>query len=206
MAILASVYNRPEHTLIYDHVDGAGKADMYNVASVWEQTNVQLRIEHVDLDEDCPITRSAERNKIMRDYIDRETLLFDSGDDNTTGNFSRLSKVWNVIKNPDGTINANYGLMVYHTRDAQQGTQSQWEWAKSRLLKNKDSRQAVMHFMRPSHQWDGNLDIPCTVFVQFLIRNDRLNFSSYMRANDLVYGKLTIQHFVLYQADAPHAW
>jgi thymidylate synthase len=65
---------------------------------------------------------------------------------------------------------------------------SQWEWAKSRLLLLKKTNQAIIFFCRPKDQWSGNLDIPCTLNIQFQIRDDRLNLTIYMRSNDLVYG------------------
>lgn len=188
LALLKLVYETPEYTLTTDHIDGAGQGALFNTTANWECTNVQFRIQHVTLQDDCPRTLSPSRNQVMRDYIAAETPLFDAGDTNATGNFSRLSKVWDTIKNPDGTINANYGLMVYHDRDAGQGTLSQWEWARALLQRYKETRQGVMLFYRPRHQWAGNRDQPCTVFVQFLIRDHRLHFSSYMRSNDLVLG------------------
>jgi len=195
LTLLSQVYTNPE----YDHdvtgIVGAGQGKKVNICPVWEQTNVQFRILYPSLEEDLPDTCCPARNALMKRYKDRETILFDDGDDNSTGEMGKMSKVWDRIKNPDGTINSNYGLMVYHMHDAgnahhepENKCTNQWAWAKSRLTKYKNSAQAIMHFNRPSHQWEHNLDQPCTVFVQFLIREDRLHFTSYMRSNDVVYG------------------
>jgi thymidylate synthase len=63
-----------------------------------------------------------------------------------------------------------------------------WEWAKSCLIEDKDSRQALLRFSLPEHQWKGNKDQTCTLSGLFLIREDRLNLSIVMRSNDLWLG------------------
>ena len=117
----------------------------------------------------------------------------------------------NKLPNPDGTINANYGYMVYHIRDAGNLTyapeddfKSQWEWAKSRLSLRLTCKQAYLHFNRPSHQWDKNRDQPCTMFIQFLAsrnattNNYQLNLCANMRSNDLVRGTpYNIMYFIV---------
>ena len=65
---------------------------------------------------------------------------------------------------------------------------SQWEWCCQALLKNPETLQAVMHFHRPKDQYIGNCDQPCTMFTQFTIEDNRLNFHSFMRSNDVIYG------------------
>ena len=63
-----------------------------------------------------------------------------------------------------------------------------WQWAKDSLIKDKDTRQAILRFSLPSHQWMGNKDQVCTMHGNFLIRDDKLNFSIVMRSNDLMLG------------------
>jgi len=136
------------------------------------------------------VTKSTQRNKIIAEYAEKERKMYDEGD---IHNMAKISRVWDIIKNPDGTVNANYGYMVYHIKDAgnpkyDDQLMSQWEWAKARLKLNKSTCQAYLHFNRPKDQWTGNLDQPCTMFIQFVIRNDRLSLYGYMRSNDIVYG------------------
>lgn len=63
-----------------------------------------------------------------------------------------------------------------------------WEWAKTSLLNDKDTRQAILRFSLPEHQYLGNKDQTCTLHGNFLIREDRLNLSITMRSNDLMKG------------------
>lgn len=136
------------------------------------------------------ITKSESRNKVISEYAKKERDLYDKGD---IFNMGSISKVWDIIKNPDGSINANYGYMVYHLKDAgnkefDSDIMSQWEWAKSRLKLCKNTGQAYLHFNRPKDQWKNNLDQPCTMFIQFIIRENKLHLYGYMRSNDVVYG------------------
>lgn len=63
-----------------------------------------------------------------------------------------------------------------------------WEWCKQSLAKDKDTRQALLRFSQPEHQWMGNKDQTCTLTGLFLIRENKLNLSINMRSNDLTLG------------------
>jgi hypothetical protein len=60
-----------------------------------------------------------------------------------------------------------------------------WEWAKQCLIDDKDTRQAIMRFSLPQHQWIGNKDQTCTMHANWLIRDNKLHLSVVMRSNDL---------------------
>lgn len=63
-----------------------------------------------------------------------------------------------------------------------------WEWAKESLINDKDTRQAIIRFSLPEHQWIGNKDQTCTMHGNFLIRDNKLHLSIVMRSNDLWLG------------------
>lgn len=63
-----------------------------------------------------------------------------------------------------------------------------WEWAKLSLKSDKDTRQAILRFSLPEHQWVGNKDQTCTLHGNFQIRDDKLHLSITMRSNDLMKG------------------
>ena len=98
---------------------------------------------------------------------------------------SRHAKLWDYIKNSDGSVNSAYGHLIFENFDDKP---SQWSWAYESLLKDKDSRQAIMHFNRPAHQFDGNKDFVCTMYATFHIRNEMLNMTVVMRSNDAIKG------------------
>jgi hypothetical protein len=138
--------------------------------------------EHDRIATQCPF-----RNVIIKDYFEKEAALFDAGD---CHGLTHISKVWDAIKTPEGHVHSNYGYMVHHLRDLGQEPHllTPWEWAKQRLILCKDTNQAVLLFLRPRHQYETNLDQPCTTNVQFIIRNDCLHLFAHMRSNDVVYG------------------
>ena len=199
LAVLADIYHNYDNLIEFpDPEDGKGKK--YNRADFIEKINYSFKIKEPK--DFYPVTLSEARNKVINDYINKELLLFDNGDNNSSGNMSKISKIWDIISNPDGTINSNYGLMVYHILDAgnekySKEMKNQWEWAKSRLILNKHTLQGYLHFNRPMHQFDNNLDQPCTMFIQFYIRNNKLYLAGYMRSNDAVYGTpYNISYFI----------
>ena len=157
------------------------------------------------------VTHDQERNKKIESYTAKEVELYD-GCSNKVEDFMKASKFWGKLANPDGTVNSAYGYLIWKnkshgsdfetvqkvvSRDDSSGgsisimepkRRTPWEWAKESLIKDKDTRQAVLRFSLPEHQWMGNKDQTCTMHGNFLIRDNKLNLSVVMRSNDLVLG------------------
>lgn len=112
-------------------------------------------------------------------YLAKELILYFSGT-NKASDFVEASTFWNKIKNSDGTVNSAYGHLLFNL--------GQWHWAKFSLAKDKDSRQAIMHYNRPEHLNEDSKDIPCTICSQFFIRRNKLYLTTYMRSNDIFLG------------------
>src|SRR6056300_6408 len=108
------------------------------------------------------------------------------------------AKFWDRIKNKDGSVNSAYGNLIF-TEELEDG-RNQYRWALDSLIQDKDSRQAIIHFNKPSHQWKGNKDFVCTLNGIFQIRDNKLNFTLDMRSNDLILGTPTdVAFFCLLQ-------
>jgi thymidylate synthase len=154
------------------------------------------------------ITHDLERNKTIEEYTNKETILYDSCS-NKVEDFVKASKFWGQLANPDGTINSAYGYLIWKNKSCGSAFEGDaipieevrknpacldhifrtpWEWAKQSLIQDKDTRQAIMRFSLPEHQWMGNKDQTCTMHGNFLIRNDKLHFTVVMRSNDLMKG------------------
>lgn len=138
------------------------------------------------------VTLDEERNKIIADYTAKETELYDSCS-NKVEDFAKASKFWNQLANPDGTVNSAYGYLIWglasHGNMNYEGVfRSPWTWCLESLQKDKDSRQAILRFSLPEHAWMGNKDFVCTMYGNFLIRDDKLYLSMFMRSNDLMKG------------------
>lgn len=99
------------------------------------------------------------------------------------------AKMWDMIKNDDGTANSAYGNLIFNTKN-EHGF-NQYEWAYNSLVSDKDSRQAVLHFNLPKHQYEKNKDFVCTMYGNFHIRDEKLYLSIFMRSNDAVLGTPT---------------
>lgn len=157
------------------------------------------------------VTNDLDRNKVIVSYTQKETELYDSCT-NRVEDFAKASKFWEKIANSDGTVNSAYGYLIWKNKShgsayeseavcIEKGTETSgdlyrhktkfrtpWEWAKESLMEDKDSRQAILRFSLPEHQWKGNKDQTCTMHGNFLIRDNKLNLSVVMRSNDLVLG------------------
>lgn len=120
-----------------------------------------------------------------RRYLAGELIWYFSGRNDLTF-IQKFSKFWNHIANTDGTCNSAYGKLLF--TDIDQYGITQWKWALESLIKDKDTRQAVMHFNRPFHQYQQNKDFVCTLNGVFHIRNNALDFTIMMRSNDVHFG------------------
>jgi len=181
------LYNYDENNLVYEENE-------INRRPKYEKHNYAFYIKNPSLN--ILKTNSIKRNKQIKNYFEKEKIIFDNGD---LKSLTNLGNIWKNITNPDGTINANYGHMVYHIKDAGNKQYApndellcQYDWAKKMLLKRLTTKQAYLHFNRPQHQWLKNRDQPCTMFIQYLVstnnNNYQLNLCSNMRSNDLVRG------------------
>ena len=75
---------------------------------------------------------------------------------------SKYASFWRQIQNEDGTVNSSYGDLIF--KKLNRFGKSQYSWALDCLNKDSESRQAVMHFNLPEHQYQGNKDFVCTMY------------------------------------------
>lgn len=121
-------------------------------------------------------------------YIAAELIWYFSGS-NDSNFISKYAKFWQSIANEDGTSNSAYGNLILSKMNDHGYTQ--YRWAFESLMRDPDSRQAVMHFNLPEHQYTTNKDFVCTMYGIFHIRNNKLNLSVFMRSNDAILGTPT---------------
>ncbi|DAC71837.1 MAG TPA: hypothetical protein DSN98_08330 [Thermoplasmata archaeon] len=100
------------------------------------------------------------------------------------------SKFWEKVTDDGRTINSNYGKLLLHDRNHHNYTQ--FEYARDMLLKNKDSKKAVMTIYSRENAHASN-DNPCTMYLQFFIRprydgKDKLDIYVKMRSSDIWFG------------------
>lgn len=94
------------------------------------------------------------------------------------------------------TINSAYGMRMFepiHDYPGGAPPHSQWGAVLKELKDDPDSRRAVIHINQPRDLFkatcpDGSKDVPCTMALQFMVRDRRLVLHVTMRSNDLVWG------------------
>jgi len=162
-----------------------------------EVTNAALVIE----DPTFPLYENKRRSSQFK-YIGAELVWYFTGRKDTAF-ISKFAKFWEHIDNGDGTVNSAYGSLIF--KDKNLHDINQYQWAYQSLIEDKDSRQAIIHFNTPNHQWKGNKDFVCTLTGVFQIRNNQLNFTIDMRSNDLILGTPTdVAFFCLLQQQMYH--
>jgi thymidylate synthase len=148
-----------------------------------EQLNVALVVEDPRL---CLYTNPARSSQMK--YIAAELVWYYLGR-NDVAFISKWAKFWEQIQNDDGTANSAYGNLIFKMKN-QHGL-SQYQWAIQSLIKDPYTRQAVMHFNMPIHQYFGNKDFVCTMNVNVHIRENKLHLKLNIRSNDAVWGTPT---------------
>lgn len=133
-------------------------------------------------------------------YIAAELLYYFTGR-NDLAFIEKYAPFWRQIANQDGTVNSSYGNLIFTSKN--EHGYSQWHWALRSLIGDKDTRQALMTFNRPSYQYNNNKDFICTLNGIFNIRDNKLNLTINMRSNDAILGTATdIAFFCILQQQA----
>ena len=101
-------------------------------------------------------------------------------------NISKLASIWGNIKDKYGEAESNYGSYIFST--PQNSNKTQWHWVVDELVSDPDSRRATIAINQPHHKDKNKLDYPCTHYIQFFIRDGKLDMGVYMRSNDAVFG------------------
>ena len=150
---------------------------------VKEKLGVQFRIKN-------PRDRLPyiEARNFSLSYFVAETLWYMSGS-NSTEWISRYASFWKDISDDGKTSNSAYGARIFklHPRIADGGL-NQWEYVKGELRRDPDSRRAVIHIRTPDDSLHAVKDVPCTLALQFFIREGKLHLHVNMRSSDIILG------------------
>lgn len=126
--------------------------------------------------------RSQEKYGVSLSYALGELVWYFTGS-NSMNFISKFGKMWEKLSDDGETNNSAYGYRLQ--------TQFGFDQIKTieRLLtKDKHSRRAVLNINTPNKNVYETNDEPCTIALQFLIRDNRLNLTTIMRSNDLWFG------------------
>ena len=128
------------------------------------------------------ILRSPIRKLPMR-YLVGELLWYLSGNDKLDA-IRLYTSNWDRMSDDGEHVNSNYGYLLkyYYGFD-------QIETCEKILKENPNSRQAVINVKPPRNVIKHpTKDLPCTICMQFFIRDNKLYMTVYMRSNDLWMG------------------
>lgn len=125
------------------------------------------------------IVSSPIRKMPMR-YAVGELAWYLSGS-NRVLDIAQYAKKWVEISDDGKTNNSAYGHRIFHRFGF-----DQWEYVKELIRKDPNTRQAVIHIKDASNK--PTKDTPCTVYLQFFLRDNKLSLSVHMRSNDIWMG------------------
>ena len=134
--------------------------------------------QQITLDDPRLLGIHDESRKWNEDYAIAEFLWY-IGRDRKVGIMDQFASIWGKIKDEKGEVESNYGEYIFG---------HQWFWIVNELEADMHSRRAVIPIHKLSHKFKNDYDHPCTMYIQFLIRDHKLHLIWNMRSCDLIYG------------------
>lgn len=119
---------------------------------------------------------------ISKPYICGELLWYALGRKDV-GFINKFAGLWGRISDDGETSYSAYGDIVFNRHGF-----NQVDKIIQLLCNDKNSRRAVINFNVPNANVITTKDEICTIALQFLIRNGKLNCTAIMRSNDVWYG------------------
>lgn len=116
-------------------------------------------------------------------YFKKEMLWKLTADKYNT-DIMKHAKMWEKVRNPDGSWNSNYGHYFWGQQNGM------WKVVQE-LTRDKDSRKAIVPMLNNSHLSPETIDSVCTIAIGFRIRDNKLNCSVNMRSSDAIWGLAT---------------
>ncbi len=129
---------------------------------------------------------SFDHRKLNLDYVKQEFCWYARGDSRDVS-IAKLAKMWGGLVNADGSINSNYGWYLFN-HQAGDGLWSNFARVVNELIKDPDSRRATTCILSNHHLNSVTQDYPCTAYLNWHIRGDKLVQYVRMRSQDAVFG------------------
>lgn len=159
-------YRRACHDLIVEGKKVRGTKELENYC--FQLTNLENNIINI-------------RN-ISKSYLLGEMLWYATGR-NDVAFIQHFANLWARISDDGVTSNSAYGHILFNRHGF-----NQVEKIIDLLKIDRDSRRAVLNFNVPNEKVIETNDEPCTICLDFLIRDNKLNCTCVMRSNDIWYG------------------
>ncbi len=195
--LLKDVYNTPEH-----EAAPRGMKVKERLGHSFRITDIRDRIPYIP------------HREFSIAYMVAELVWYLSGN-NETEWISNYSGFWRNISDDGATANSAYGARIFKNHPYQNSEPDlnwngrpregcrgliQWEELKTELKNDPDSRRAVIHIRMPQDSVLAKKDVPCTLTLQFFIRDGALHQVASMRSSDMVLGiAYDIPAFTIFQ-------
>lgn len=162
--------------------------------NLFKENNISIKSRDGDVIAECvnaiTVIKDPTKNIMTNDirklsmrYAIGEMLWYLSGNTELKA-IQKYTKAWDRMSDDGETVNSNYGYIIKEAYNF-----NQYEYCKRLLIKDKNSRQAIIHIKVPKNTLEQpTKDLNCTVCLQFLIRENKLYCTTYMRSNDLWLG------------------
>lgn len=162
------------------------------------------------------ITIKNPRKKVISSKIRKPNYGFMVGEllwilqgSNNVEHIAHYNKQWSSFSDDNVTLNGAYGQRIFkwdglfdiyeidsvddegnaHPEiSCEQIVMNQFELAYEQLKADPDSRQATIVLFNPVQDYRVTKDKPCTNLIRFMIRDNKLNMTVFMRSNDIIKG------------------
>ena len=133
---------------------------------------------------------SIEKREMDMRYFVGELCFYLSGSDELAF-INHYSKFWKNISDDYIHIRSGYGKRLFFDQTTEirgfNYPRSQFDYAFDNLIKDESTRKAVMLINNYTDSRESK-DNPCTMYLQFFIRRNKLYLITYMRSNDIWFG------------------
>ena len=167
---LQEAYEGTRHYLRYDGEVIATKS------SKGDSKAIELLNQSITIDDVCQINIYNPKRKFNVRYALLEFMWYLSMDPKVR-NIGKAASIWKDIADIDGVVHSNYGVCLHNG----------WNRVVNELVRFPESRRAVIALNQPDIDY-GMKDVPCTMFVQFFVRDDKLHLIWNMRSSDFAFG------------------
>ena len=167
---LQEAYEGTRHYLRY------GGEIIATKSSKGDSKAIELLNQSITINDVCQINIYNPKRKFNVRYALLEFMWYLSQDQNVR-NIGKAASTWQDIASVNGNVHSNYGAGLYRS----------WDRVANELLRLPESRRAVIALNQPDVDY-GMKDVPCTMFVQFFVRDDKLHLIWNMRSSDFAFG------------------
>ena len=167
---LQEAYEGTRHYLRYDGEVIATKS------SKGDSKAIELLNQSITINDVCQINIYNPKRKFNVRYALLEFMWYLSMDPKVR-NIGKAASIWKDIASVDGVVHSNYGVCLHNG----------WNRVVNELVRFPESRRAVIALNQPDLDY-GMKDVPCTMFVQFFVRDDKLHLIWNMRSSDFAFG------------------